>query len=374
MKASSSLNGMIQEDEGSNGHITDGTLSSDAGECRRERRKQQQLRKSKRQTGTVPTKTFSPAVLVLLFGVFLSFLNVLRIMKNLEESPSYFNTASSSDINDIVPPIEAIGNDSDRTKDPLVGREPIVKIIMDAGISFNRIDDADLLQELPLWSEITSLYGSEPILHGLSEGNCQRFQEHSDKGEHLIGTAGTFNSGTNLLSELLIDNCMMPERMKKYGQKSRGIRWQVPWGKHSPAGDKQYREVHKTRKDKDIDANEIMPMVTIRDPLFWLKSMCRHHYTAYWHGIDEMHHCPNFSKKDLTAHVKYDGFVRKYNSLLDLWNQYYSEYMNIDIPVSKDIFMFATFSLRFIWRDVIGLMFDKNVQLFDSFEGFNSQV
>jgi len=75
-----------------------------------------------------------------------------------------------------------------------------------------------------------------------------------------------------------------------------------------------------------------MPIVTIRDPLFWLKSMCRHHYTAMWNGRDMLDHCPNFLDDNLTTHVRYDGFVRRYNSLLDLWNTYYTEYLNIDIP------------------------------------------
>jgi hypothetical protein len=124
-------------------------------------------------------------------------------------------------------------------------------------------------------------------------------------------------------------------------------------------------------KDKNVDADEIMPMVTIRDPLFWLKSMCRHHYTAMWIGREHLDHCPNFLDKDLTTRVKYDGFVRRYDSLLDLWSKYffflffappicrigyssltlilfyrtffflqdayYTEYINIDIPVRKNI-------------------------------------
>lgn len=264
-------------------------------------------------------------------------------MKHLESSPS--EVISTVTLEEIQSRSGGGDNRHDKTNNgktsrentvdrnnPLAGREKIIKIITDAGISFDPVEDADLINELPLWSEVTGMYGENPILHGLNEGNCKRFQAHSEQGEHLLGTAGAFNSGTNLLSELLIANCIMPERMKKYGQKSRGIRWQVPWGKHSPAGDRQYREQHKTAKDKDIDANEIMPMVTIRDPLFWLKSMCRHHYTARWDGIDELDHCPNFLQKDLTTRVKYDGFTRTYPSLVGLYNSYYLEYMNIDIP------------------------------------------
>ena len=105
----------------------------------------------------------------------------------------------------------------------------------------------------------------------------------------------------------------------------------VPWGKHSPAGDKEFREKHKTLKDKDVDALEIMPMVTIRDPLVWLKSMCRHKYTAHWLGF-QAKVCPNFFLDDLEIKVKYDGFFRTYESLIHLWNDYYNDYKNIDIP------------------------------------------
>jgi hypothetical protein len=75
-----------------------------------------------------------------------------------------------------------------------------------------------------------------------------------------------------------------------------------------------------------------MPMVTIRDPLIWLKSMCRHKYMARWVGFQDEDHCPNFLMKDLAMRVKYDGFARDYESVLHLWNEYYEDYKNVDIP------------------------------------------
>ena len=294
-------------------------------------------------------KSLTPAVKILLFGLLMSFLDVLWIFEHLENSAELQMTQSSSaftetqlvDISSETSKhkLKISGSEqkpeiSGERKDPTIGREPIIKILRDAGIQFDAVKDADLLEELPLWSDVVNLYGAEPVIYGLEQGNCQRFQEHSEKSEHFLGTAGTFNTGTNLMSELLIANCMMPDRMKKYGNKSRGIRWQVPWGKHSPVGDKEYRESHKTAKDKAVDANEIMPMVTIRDPLIWLKSMCRHKYTAKWPGFAEIDHCPNFSRPLLEVTVKYDGFRRSYESLMHLWNEYYNEYMSVekDLP------------------------------------------
>ena len=37
---------------------------------------------------------------------------------------------------------------------------------------------------------------------------------------------GTFNTGTNLLAELMIQNCQITERMIANGAQSKGIRWQ----------------------------------------------------------------------------------------------------------------------------------------------------
>ena len=103
-------------------------------------------------------------------------------------------------------------------------KQPILDIIKDAGIG--RVDDETLIL-LPTWKEVVDLYGEEPRIYGLE--NCKVFQEHSDPADHFVSTAGTFNSGTNLMAESLIANCHMQDRMDKYGYQQRGVRWQVPW-------------------------------------------------------------------------------------------------------------------------------------------------
>jgi hypothetical protein len=326
----------------------------------------------------------TPVVKVLLFGVFLSFLDVLYIIKQLEESSDvdlqnassvaqtpFETTETKSDSNEKENDQKSQNIDQKETEkqsenadsDPLADKEPILKLIRDAGISYDPVADADLIKELPTWSDVVNLYGPEPVIYGLNEGNCEKFQEHSDKGEHFIGTAGTFNSGTNLMSELLLANCLMPERMKKYGQKSRGIRWQVPWGKHSPVGDEEYRNTHKTGKDQAVDAKEIMPMVTIRDPLIWLKSMCRHKYTAIWGGFKEKDHCPNFLRRNLQMKVRYDKIFREYESVLHLWNDYYNEYIGTNIPFLlvrfEDLVFHAEETTRKVCECGGGMIFTK---------------
>mmetsp|Transcript_17928 Transcript_17928/g.36916 ORF Transcript_17928/g.36916 Transcript_17928/m.36916 type:complete len:403 (+) Transcript_17928:57-1265(+) len=317
---------------------------------RQERRKgdsknKRQRQRQRQRQGLDVKQIMTPVVKVLLFGLLMSVLDVMYIIKHLEGSSSQSATMPSIPVLSKPKSLSEIlsGKTKVQTKKNskqknsknidylLAEREPIIKLIRDAGISFDPVTDADLVEELPTWADVVEMYGPEPVIHGLNEGNCERFQAQTDRGDHYIGTAGAFNSGTNLLSDLLVFNCVMPERMKKHGSLARGIRWQVPWGKHSPAGDKEFREKHKTVKDKGVDAEEIMPLVTIRDPLVWLKSMCRHKYTARWLGFQELD-CPNFSLRDLEINVKYDGFFRTYESLIHLWNDYYNDYRNIDIP------------------------------------------
>lgn len=148
-------------------------------------------------------------------------------------------------------------------------KAPVLEILKQAGVMLDDLGDAKL-QELPTWNQVTSLYGHAPKIYGLE--TCKAFQQQQQRGDaadHFVGTAGTFNSGTNLMSELMIHNCQMTARMKKYGKVNKGIRWQVPWGKHTPVGNDEYRLSHVTEKDKGVDPNNILPAVTIRDPYVW---------------------------------------------------------------------------------------------------------
>ena len=121
--------------------------------------------------------------------------------------------------------LEATKKERETTND----KEPILELLRDAGLDPVSLGNETIAQ-LPSWDEVTTLYGSEPRFYGLE--TCQAFRNHSDPAEHFIGVAGTFNTGTNLLADLLMKNCYMPERVKKYGSVNRGMRWQVPYGKY----------------------------------------------------------------------------------------------------------------------------------------------
>jgi hypothetical protein len=106
-------------------------------------------------------------------------------------------------------------------------KQPILNLLASAGHPIDPIEDKEIYDELPTWQEVVDLYGSKPVIYGLEI--CEKFQAQSDPAEHFVSTAGTFNTGTNLMAELLIANCHMQKRMDKYGFVNRGVRWQVPW-------------------------------------------------------------------------------------------------------------------------------------------------
>jgi len=97
----------------------------------------------------------------------------------------------------------------------------IIEMFEDAGLK--EMDDSTYAV-LPTWEDVSSVYGSEPRVIGLEQ--CKEFRAKGNPWDHFVSTAGTFNSGTNLMAEMLIHNCHMQDRMDKLGAKNRGIRWQ----------------------------------------------------------------------------------------------------------------------------------------------------
>ena len=208
--------------------------------------------------------------------------------------------------------------------------------------------------QLPTVQEIQSLYGTKPYILGLDR--CQAYRDAVDPEFRLIGPAGLFNSATNLLSQLLRSNCMNNARLKtkKYRPKDAptGVKIQAPWGKHNPV----FWRLHHEAKVGGAGTNqeEFLPIVMIKDPLTWMASMCRHSYEARWRHISD--HCPNlvanqFDKgkkpgeimpvfvKFATKHIgdealpdpKNRTFI-KYDSLLELWNRWYTEWTAAEFP------------------------------------------
>jgi hypothetical protein len=211
-------------------------------------------------------------------------------------------------------------------------KEPIYDILRQANIHPKTLDD-DTRRQLPTWSTVQRLYGTEPRIYGLD--TCQQFRDITSAEPSLtfLAMAGAFNSGTNLLAQLMIQNCQVDERMKKYGERQRGIRWQVKWGKHTPP---KYREQHVTRTDGDVPLEYELPLITIRDPYNWMQSMCRHPYEAHWAHSKEA--CPGVwndeEGRTSQVYVNYghNSISEHHESLPAMWNDWYNAYRNVTWP------------------------------------------
>ena len=101
----------------------------------------------------------------------------------------------------------------------------IVKILTAANIQL----DEELAKQLPSWDDITSMYGEHPIIHGLD--TCQTYRDTVKPEDRMLGPAGIFNTGTNLLFELMKANCNIIEARTSTTHrepKRNGMRFQPP--------------------------------------------------------------------------------------------------------------------------------------------------
>jgi hypothetical protein len=225
-------------------------------------------------------------------------------------------------------------------------KEPIMNIISASGTALT----PEIIDQLPSWSEVTSLYGSTPQIVGLDQ--CTNFQLHIPKDDAYIAPSGLFNTGTNLLSETMQKYCSLPSRSQSKKRLAHpngeppllrqisGMLWQVPWGKHNPIS---WRTHHNAVVGStNVEQTHVLPVAIIKDPFHWMGSMCRHSYAANW-GHDPLH-CPNLvpsevdigkrgitvSSKSIPVTVAFQQDKKtQYDSLLDLWNKWYGEYLEI---------------------------------------------
>lgn len=202
----------------------------------------------------------------------------------------------------------------------LDGFEPIRAFFEEAGIPIDEESRGKLPQS---YRQIVDLYGAEPVVVGLD--SCERFRDSVPAVRRMLGAAGMFSTGTNLVTQLLKSNCQIPERVDFYGvnatKEAHGMRWQVPWGKHTPA---HYRLLHATDKAKGIVKEDLLPVVTIRHPWRWMQSMCHNPYTARWRHRG----CPSLKLGDdwNPVSVKYGAATENYSSLAHLFNDWYHDY------------------------------------------------
>jgi hypothetical protein len=219
------------------------------------------------------------------------------------------------------------------------GREPIIAILKDAGIFEANVND---ILKLPKWSQVTDLYGKDPVVLGLEK--CKEFRRRVPLEARYIGVAGMFNSGTTAFGLSLQANCRFPNhkfnRTNDVVTDVNGILNQVPWAKHKPARSKNDHTIHP-----NITKDNVLPVVLVRDPYYWMHSMCKQGYGVRWDHNEK--HCPNLIPNDFDRqrfkrlrHAEsvpvWMGRSPKtgptWKSLTHYWNDWYESYLGVDFP------------------------------------------
>jgi hypothetical protein len=248
------------------------------------------------------------------------------------------NHISAADLVDLqLPP----GDGADRslttvrkttsTTTTTTGKEFILDLLQAAGITEV---DASILQALPTWERFASLYGNDvaPVV----VGTCR-----ADANPQRPAVAGLFNTGTTALEVYLRENIL--SNTNRHTKDTA-----VPWGKHrlwslrhafwpSRANDTSSSRIH-AHENKD----DILPIVIVRDPFSWMQSMCTSPYKASWPHAAA--HCPNLvaNAADVASPQKQPPIrlgdpipvvlvaqhQRSFRSLLHLWVEWYTEYVD----------------------------------------------
>lgn len=225
--------GMSSDDENNDEEKVTTTIPSrkvDNNESKQQRQRRKRRRSQDSSFTSILKQQNNAAVIFLFLGLIFCLLDCIYIIRYVSSMHETIH-ASSGHIQ-----ISEQGNDSKRINSKKyravetipsdwpeheIGKEPIVRLLKEAT---GEVADTNILDRLPTAQQVTELYGRDPVVLGLD--TCDKFQSSgSDPAEHFVSTAGTFNTGTNLMAELLIANCQMPARMQKYG--TPGVRWQV---------------------------------------------------------------------------------------------------------------------------------------------------
>jgi hypothetical protein len=222
-------------------------------------------------------------------------------------------------------------------------RAPILEILKDAGVTLTSDEE---LWTLPPWSKVQELYGSDPVLVGLD--TCQTFQTNVPHGPtRFVGVSGIFNSGTTAFGISLQANCRFPHHPQNMTNNvlsdSNGMLSQVPWAKHKMATERDSHTIHD-----DIPKENVLPIILVRDPFFWMHSMCKQGYGVRW-PHDRNLHCPNLvpneadrrrfkheiHKNDTSISVwmgKDPHVGPSWPSLVHYYNAWYQSYVQADFP------------------------------------------
>lgn len=232
-------------------------------------------------------------------------------------------------------------------------RREILDILHKAGINV----DENVIHRLPQWQEVTNLYGDKPIVVGME--TCEAFRASIPAEDRFVGVGGQQNAGTTVLSQMLINNLRIPENF----QVNFGMSFQLPWNKHG------WLDMRgKLQEYSPYLAKIVLPVIVIRDPFFWMHSMCESPYDMLWENhnasiisgngdsgpsstTDLAPHCPNLVQPHKSHNngetagslQEADGepvrvtwahaFHREWHSIAHVWSEWYKEYLQqADFP------------------------------------------
>jgi len=193
-------------------------------------------------------------------------------------------------------------------------------------------------EHLPPWIQILDNYGNGSVIVG--KERCAAYRNAVPVAQRLVAPVGLFSSGTNILHDLLLENCVMKdpnaatlkERRRRRPDNQPGVfLWQPPWGKHNPVA---ARMKHLVPLLAYRNQSAVFPVVTIRHPFTWMLAVCRHPYSLQWdHNLQA---CDRslFLDNPLFAQFGALHAEQNYTSLVHLWTRWYSDFMQSnDFPL-----------------------------------------
>lgn len=168
---------------------------------------------------------------------------------------------------------EGVPLDADGNPDQCAGKMHFLSILVKAGKTMEEARKE--CEKLPLWSEVSYLYGEKPVILGMERCEAYREKLAKDFPKKLpplknIRIDGLFNAGTNALAQNMLLNLEDgkyhdPDNMDfdgpEYFQKH-GIKVFAGWGKHTLISHPVSPKIQTQ-----------LPIVLVRDPYRWMKSM-----------------------------------------------------------------------------------------------------
>ena len=138
-----------------------------------------------------------------------------------------------------------------------------------------------------------------------------------------------FNTGTNTLLNLMHLNC-------RFDSVGRHTLWQAPWGKHNPHS---WRGHHWAPQFGEgawrPNPESIFPVVVVKDPATWMKSMCRNQYESRFKHARSHHdpeRCPTPVDETQVVMRYQPDRPSHYDTLVHFWRDWHGEYVNTTRP------------------------------------------